>query len=90
MRLRVFLSALLVCLCGALAPRAFAVPQTASSEVVVDGKVCDVAGAPITGAKVQLETASGAVAASGFTDSSGSYRLRMAREEYSFTLNIQP
>src|SRR6266850_2110236 len=81
MKIRIFLSVLLVCVYGSAAGGTLDAPRTVSREVAVEGKVCDTAGAPIAGAKVQLETTAGTVVASSLADTSGRYRLRATTDE---------
>jgi len=77
MKTRLLLPPLLAFLSGLFVIPTFGAPQAAPQEIVVEGKVCDNAGSPISGAGVQLETESGKAIASTVTDSSGNFRLKM-------------
>ena len=77
MKTRLLFPPLLAFLSGLFVIPIFAAPQAAPQEIVVEGKVCDNAGSPISGASVQLETESGKAIASTVTDSSGNFRLKM-------------
>src|SRR6266436_2611755 len=80
MKTRLLLPPLLAFLSGLFAIPAFGAPQAVPQEIVVEGKVSDDSGAPISGASVQLETESGKAIGAGVTDSSGNFRLKAAAD----------
>jgi len=76
MKFRILLTLLTALFVGLFAIPAFSAPQAAPQEIVVEGRVCDSAGAPVSGASVLLETESSKAIVSAFSDSSGHFRLR--------------